>query len=170
MQESEGDRDIPSIQSQPMPSTVDMEATRSTDTLVHDDNDLDNASRPHTSTQTCQHIQSRYQRVGIWVSESVIYTFEHMLEECNIVAYETLTTLDFYEEGKHPILAFAAKADPDTMYLHEALKQEDQAQFIEAMVKEVEAHTKHGHWEVIPKAEVPRGSPILPAVWALKHK
>jgi hypothetical protein len=49
-QESEGDRDIPSIQSQPTSSTVDMEATQHTDSLVHDDNDLDNVSRLRTST------------------------------------------------------------------------------------------------------------------------
>jgi hypothetical protein len=35
------------------------------------------------------------------------------------------------------LLAYKAKADPDTMYLHEALKEPDQEKFIEAMEKKI---------------------------------
>jgi hypothetical protein len=57
---------------------------------------------------------------------------------------------DFESNTEHPLLfAFAASADPDTMYLHEAMRQPDRLQFIEAMKKEVEDHTKHKNWRVV---------------------
>ena len=37
----------------------------------------------------------------------------------------------------NPLLEFKANADPDTMYMHEALKDPDKAQFIKAMLTEV---------------------------------
>jgi hypothetical protein len=36
----------------------------------------------------------------------------------------------------HPI-AFAASSDPDTLYLHEAMKQPDADPFIKAMAEEI---------------------------------
>jgi hypothetical protein len=123
--------------------------------------------------------QSRYEREGIWATEAIeslwaaqalCYPFEETMDALNIVAYETLVELDFYEEEACPITAFAASADPDTMYLHEAMKQPDKKQFIEAMQKEIEAHEKRGHWEVISKSKVPDDMPILPAVWAMRRK
>jgi heat shock protein HspQ len=42
-------------------------------------------------------------------------------------------------------IAYAASADKDTMYMHQAMKQPDKKQFIQAMVDEVTAHTKNGH-------------------------
>jgi hypothetical protein len=67
-------------------------------------------------------------------------------------------------------IAFAASSDPDIMYLHEALKQPDRKQFVQAMVDEVTTHTERGHWKLIPISEVPRGTKILPAVWAMRRK
>ena len=67
-------------------------------------------------------------------------------------------------------IAFAASSDPDIMYLHEALKQPDKKEFIQAMVNEVTTHTTRGHWKIIPISEVPNGTKILPAVWAMRRK
>jgi Reverse transcriptase (RNA-dependent DNA polymerase) len=67
-------------------------------------------------------------------------------------------------------ISFKATADPDTLYLHEAMRAPDASQFKEAMKKEVSKHTKRGHWRVISKSEVPSHSKILPAVWAMKRK
>ena len=63
-------------------------------------------------------------------------------------------------------IAFAARADPDTMYLHEAMKQSDKKEFIKAMMEEVTSHTNTGQWKVIPIGEVPS---VL-AVWAMQSK
>jgi hypothetical protein len=67
-------------------------------------------------------------------------------------------------------IVFKATADPDVMYLHEALREPDAAEFKEAMKKEVNDHTENGHWQVVEKASVPKGVKILPAVWAMRRK
>ena len=47
----------------------------------------------------------------------------------------------------HP-LSFAAKnGGNEVYYLHEALLQDDCEDFIRAMVKEIENHSKNGHWK-----------------------
>ena len=48
----------------------------------------------------------------------------------------------------HP-LSFKASADPDMMYLHEALRQPDKEQFLKAMEEEVDVHREGRHWEVV---------------------
>jgi hypothetical protein len=77
---------------------------------------------------------------------------------------------DFDISRPHPLLAYAASADPDTMYLHEALRQPDRLQFIEAMKREVEDHTKNGNWRIVHRSKVPKNMQILPAVWSMKRK
>jgi hypothetical protein len=52
-------------------------------------------------------------------------------------------------------ISFKATADPDTLYLHEAMTAPDAAQFQEAMKHEVSEHTKKGNWEVVLKSAVP---------------
>jgi hypothetical protein len=68
------------------------------------------------------------------------------------------------------LLAYKAKADPDTMYLHEALKEPDREKFIEAMEKEIAQQVQRGVYSIIKKSKVPQGATILPAVWALRRK
>jgi hypothetical protein len=69
-------------------------------------------------------------------------------------------------------IAYALKAsnDPDTMYMHEAMRQPDAKQFKEAMVKEVHDHDSRKHWRVVEKKDIPAGTIILPAVWSMKRK
>jgi hypothetical protein len=76
---------------------------------------------------------------------------------------------DLQERMSDPI-AYAASADKDTMYMHQAMKQPDKKQFIQAMVDEVTAHTKNGHWKIIPRSQVPDGTKVLPSVWSMKRK
>jgi hypothetical protein len=46
--------------------------------------------------------------------------------------------IDAPQEGEHhPLTAYKATSDPDTMYMHEAMQEPDAPKFIEAMVKEV---------------------------------
>ena len=55
----------------------------------------------------------------------------------------------------NPLLEFKAKADPDTMYMHEALKEPDRAQFIKYLLKEVHFYKGNGNLSIISKSEVP---------------
>ena len=67
-------------------------------------------------------------------------------------------------------IAFAATSDPDTLYLHEAMREDDWPEFQEAMLKEVRDHEANGHWVVVPRSLVPLGVKILGAVWSMKRK
>ena len=67
-------------------------------------------------------------------------------------------------------MAFAASADPDTMYLHQSMKEPDKQEFVKAMQKEVQGQIDKGNFSVIPRSKVPEGASVLPAVWAMRRK
>jgi Reverse transcriptase (RNA-dependent DNA polymerase) len=67
-------------------------------------------------------------------------------------------------------LAYAASSNPDVMYLHEALMQPDKAQFIKAMIEEVEGQTRNKNWVLVERGRLPKGARILPCVWAMRRK
>lgn len=69
--------------------------------------------------------------------------------------------------------AFVASTDPDVMYLDEALKASDAAEFIKAMRKEVKWHIDNRDWVIVDQADIPDipvGKSIVPAVWAMRRK
>jgi len=70
----------------------------------------------------------------------------------------------------NPIQAFKATSDPDTMYMHEAMKEPDADKFKEAMQKEVDDQLANGNFSLIKRNKVPKGRIILPAVWQMKRK
>ncbi|KAI2497837.1 hypothetical protein MHU86_16671 [Fragilaria crotonensis] len=71
---------------------------------------------------------------------------------------------------RDPLLALKAVSDPDTLYYHQAMKEEDRDMFKECMKKEVTDQYNNGNFTVIPKSDVPKGQTILPAVWQMKRK
>jgi hypothetical protein len=84
--------------------------------------------------------------------------------------YQNYGEEDLQREMQDP-LAFAAKtSDPDTFHYGIAMKQPDRAEFIKAMKEEVNAHTENGHWELLPRSEVPEGTKVLYAMWAFRRK
>jgi hypothetical protein len=98
---------------------------------------------------------------------------DSMESSAALVAFEAqviFNALDDLEIDKIHPLAFAATADPDTMYLDQALREPDREQFLEAMRKEVEDHEKRKHWVVVRRDSLPKGTPVLPAVWSMKRK
>ena len=108
--------------------------------------------------------------------QRLIEAFATEVEEArgpNGVAYEVLAGPiddDVDMDTMSPLIAMKATSDPDTMYLHEAMRQPDKKEFIKAMVKEVEAQTKNGNWAIVARNEVKEGGSILPAVWSMKRK
>jgi hypothetical protein len=90
----------------------------------------------------------------------------------NFVAYETRfePNMSTEIENQDPLLVFAASADPDTMYLHEAMKQPDKAQFKQAMKEEVDSFDANNNWRLLHHSKVPQGATVLPAVWQMKRK
>jgi hypothetical protein len=67
-------------------------------------------------------------------------------------------------------IAFAASSNPDIMYIDQALKEPDSAQFRQAMNDEVKSHTDLKHWVIRSRASLSSGERVLPAVWAMRRK
>jgi len=68
------------------------------------------------------------------------------------------------------VLASKATTDPDTMYMHEAMREKDRHKFLDAMEKEVSDQIKNGNFTIMHKDHVPKDKTILPAVWQMKRK
>ena len=75
-----------------------------------------------------------------------------------------------YMQSSHPLMAYKATSDPDTLYFHEAMSEPDRDQFLKAMEQEVRTHLEKGHISVVPTSKVPEGARILPCVWQLRRK
>eukprot|EP00957_Ditylum_brightwellii_P043614 3306010-Ditylum_brightwellii.AAC.1 len=71
------------------------------------------------------------------------------------------------DEMQQP-LVFLCQLDPGTMHYHQAMKEPDWVQFIEAIVREINTYNNKRHWKLIPKDQVLEGVKILSAVWAMK--
>jgi Reverse transcriptase (RNA-dependent DNA polymerase)/GAG-pre-integrase domain len=146
------------------------ERTASIDLPVHQDtNDMQvtdtNTTASTQTTTTINEVRSQTTRSGREVrtprhlDDFVVYCAASNSKDC----------LEASTEHEHP-MAFAASSDPDIMYLDEALKAPDRAEFIRAMQKEVQAHTSNNNWRIIPRSRVPHGQTVLPAVWAMRRK
>jgi hypothetical protein len=48
--------------------------------------------------------------------------------------------------------------------------QDDRAEFIQAMIKEVEDHEGRDHWELVLHSTIPKGIKTIQAVWSFKRK
>jgi Reverse transcriptase (RNA-dependent DNA polymerase) len=70
----------------------------------------------------------------------------------------------------HPLMAYAASSDPDTLYYHEAMKAPDAPEFLKAMQEEVNGQMDNEVYELILRSELPEGATVLPAVWAMRQK
>jgi hypothetical protein len=89
--------------------------------------------------------------------------------DSNMVPFEVMASFLDYENVDDTI-AYAARKDPDVMYLHEAMRQPDKAQFVQAMQKEMEGQLANGNFALVHIDDVPQGASILPAVWAMRRK
>jgi hypothetical protein len=77
--------------------------------------------------------------------------------------------LNLQEKMQNPV-SFHAKMMGDIMHLHQALKQEDASQFVEAVVREINGHVENNHWELVKRDSVPDDAQIVPSVWSLWRK
>ena len=68
----------------------------------------------------------------------------------------------------HPLIAYKATSDMDYMYLHQAMKEPDWANFLTAMLQEVTDQVKNENFTVVKRNQVPKDSTILPCVWQIR--
>jgi hypothetical protein len=52
-------------------------------------------------------------------------------------------------DNEDPLFIFKATSDPDTMYMHEAMHEQDRDQFFAAMDKEVKDQMDNGNFTII---------------------
>ena len=64
-------------------------------------------------------------------------------------------------------IVYATSNDPDILYLHEAMRAPDRAQFLCAMEHEIKGHEEGKHWVLVLKLQVPKGTKVLDAVWSM---
>ncbi len=58
----------------------------------------------------------------------------------------------------------------DIMYLHQAFKQKDASQFVDAVVREINGHVENKHWKLVKWDSVLDDVQIVPSVWSLRRK
>jgi hypothetical protein len=91
----------------------------------------------------------------------------------NVVNVVTRLSDNSINELSHLAAFPASIADPDTMYLGQALKQPDRDEFLKAMIKEIDDHTSRGHWRITTRQEMRdkhyNHRPIA-AIWSFKRK
>eukprot|EP00978_Attheya_sp_CCMP212_P041666 scaffold241829_cov35-Attheya_sp.AAC.1 len=77
---------------------------------------------------------------------------------------ETYCLSALYPDGNQPpgseeqsILAYKASADPNTMYMHEAMQELDRGDFIKAMLKEVKKdQMDNGNFSIVHQSTILR--------------
>jgi hypothetical protein len=120
-----------------------------------------------TVKPTARSVESQQQRQAGIVSYHVEFeAIDPLLyqEEDQLSAMDD--PIKFIATHDQPI-AYKATNDPNTLYMHEALKAPDAKEFKKAMIKEVQDQTQRKHWCVMLKKDVPHGETILPAVWSM---
>ena len=81
--------------------------------------------------------------------------------------YLYLTDIEVKQDvlpSMHPLMAYKATSDPDSMYLHQAMKEPDRANFLTDMLQEVTDQVKNENFKVVKRNQVPKDSTILPCV------
>jgi hypothetical protein len=76
--------------------------------------------------------------------------------------------IDHYRN--HPLLAFGATNDPDTLYYHEAMKAPDWKEFLVSMEEEVNGQLENKVYTPVLRSSIPKDAIVLPAVWAMRRK
>lgn len=143
----------------------DSDAVREPLTDVEPNNEVPREDNPASETRKTR--SGRTVRTPVRYANSAV-AFATEFDPLQPLLYQETDQL---RELDDPI-AYSMKAtsDPDTMYYHEAMKEKDRPQFLQAMKDEFETHIKRKHFKVIRKSDVPEGEVILPAVWAMKRK
>ena len=94
-------------------------------------------------------VPSSQQQIEAPTTEIQYQTIQDIKGE--IMCLQALYPQNDLDTNQDDILALKASADPDTMYLHEALKEPDRGKFIEEMTKEVEDQMDNGNFTIIHK-------------------
>lgn len=136
------------------------------------DNNKDQVTQPEEHDQQVEtHESVRRSERTRRVPERLIEVMkaESILGELMVMSTSMTENPYGISEG-NPILVYKATTDPDSMYLHEAMQEPDHDEFKKVMVKEVEDQLTKRVYVIEKITQVPKGVPILPAVWHMRRK
>ena len=74
------------------------------------------------------------------------------------------------EAQMYPLYAYKESADPDTLYLHEAMEEKYWPHFRTVIQKEINDRMEDNNFSIIHKSKIPTTTTVLPAIWQLKRK
>ena len=95
--------------------------------------------------------------------KKALYSFVTHIQNINKLFDDTINVSHFY--------IFNAVAETNDVYtLSQMLKLGDIREFVLAMIKEINDHESRGHWELVKRAALPKGSKTILSVWAFKRK
>lgn len=111
----------------------------------------------------------RITRPPKWLIESMAAQGE---VEGEILCHSAMSQLNDHEweEGYKTLLAYKASSDPDTMYLHQAMRQKERKQFKQAMESEIKAQYENGNFTIVRRSTIPKGATVIPMVWQMRRK
>ena len=83
---------------------------------------------------------------------------------CQETPYELFSLESLFPdtEEEHTLLAYKASADPNKMYMHEAMKEPDAREFKKAMRGEMDAQIEVKVLELTHINDVPKNATLLP--------
>ena len=70
----------------------------------------------------------------------------------------------------HPMALLAEKENNESYTFGQMLKQPDDADFIQEMIKEADDHESRDHWDVVPRWENTPDVKAILVIWAFKRK
>jgi hypothetical protein len=70
---------------------------------------------------------------------------------------------------EHPLSYVAKTGQNDVFHFHQAMREPDRDDFIQAMVKEIKDHEDNGHWMYVKRETIGK-APTVKAIWSFKRK
>ena len=159
----------PSASVEPSVADIDMEVSEGATTPSTDGG----TSSRGRSRKLGRAMQDSISQRDFYGDRGMHYMEAHQAITCEEAEYLYAKEHDFHlglqERMRHPI-AFHAEMMGDIMYYHQAIRQPDAAEFVKAIVKEVNAHIDEKHWKLIKRTEVPPDVDVIPSVWSMRRK
>ncbi|KAI2496437.1 hypothetical protein MHU86_18061 [Fragilaria crotonensis] len=137
-------------------------------TIPRNHNEVENGKPNETVTRSGRKAKPAPRLIKAMAAEITEATSHDV--EGEIHCYVAMFPDDDRVNWDDPLLAYKATSDPDTLYYHQATKEQDKEEFENSMLKEVEDQYNNGNFSIVHKSEVPDDQTVLPAVWQMRRK
>ena len=111
--------------------------------------------------------------IGIHVALNPAVAFPHgqasvnaVIHNCNVINANFDGSLNEF----HRMVLASGKSNNENYTFCKMLHQDDVADFVKAMMKEVGDHKACWHWETIKCSRMPPGTKTIQVIWSLKRK